>query len=85
MPPFPRWQAAPAVPLLVADFNGDGLSDIILVSALGFHGFAQVRHPGGSPFGALVGCLVVVMAAVYVSQHASRGGRRKGRSTDRTD
>jgi hypothetical protein len=37
-------QALPALPLQIADFNGDGLNDIILVSHDGLYGWAQVCH-----------------------------------------
>lgn len=36
-------QAAPVLPLQLADFNGDGLTDLILVSSSGLYGWAQVR------------------------------------------
>ncbi len=35
-------QALPALPLQTVDFNGDGLTDIILVSHDGLYGWAQV-------------------------------------------
>ena len=35
-------QAAPVLPLQAADFSGDGLTDIILVSQDGVFGYVQV-------------------------------------------
>lgn len=81
-------QAAPAIPLQVADFNSDGNNDIILLSRDGVYAFVQVRHIGGLPFTTLIGILLVAMAAVYITQIQPQGkksGRSKGRSTDRVD
>jgi hypothetical protein len=36
-------QASPVLPLQLADFNGDGLTDLILVSSSGLYGWAQAR------------------------------------------
>lgn len=35
--------AAPTQPLVVSDFNGDGLNDIIVVTNKGLYGYVQVR------------------------------------------
>ena len=34
---------APIQPLVVADFNGDGLNDLVAVTAQGVYGYVQVR------------------------------------------
>lgn len=34
--------APPIQPLMVADFNGDGLNDIVLVTSRGVYGYVQV-------------------------------------------
>jgi len=81
-------QATPAIPLQVVDFDGDGNSDIILLSRDGVYAFVQVRHIGGLPFTTLIGILLIAMAAVYFTQvqpQAKRQGGKKGRSTDRVD
>eukprot|EP00195_Chlamydomonas_chlamydogama_P008599 CAMPEP_0202890806 /NCGR_PEP_ID=MMETSP1392-20130828/1099_1 /ASSEMBLY_ACC=CAM_ASM_000868 /TAXON_ID=225041 /ORGANISM="Chlamydomonas chlamydogama, Strain SAG 11-48b" /LENGTH=667 /DNA_ID=CAMNT_0049574447 /DNA_START=241 /DNA_END=2241 /DNA_ORIENTATION=+ len=44
----------PNQPLVVTDFNGDGLNDIVLVSAHGIYGYAQVQHMGGFTLSALL-------------------------------
>lgn len=82
----------PLQPLVAVDFNLDGHTDIVLVSAEGLYAWAQVRKPGAGPFSALVGGLVVIMLAVFVMQQGfmksslSGGGSKvKGRSTDRVD
>lgn len=81
-------QAAPAIPLQVVDFDGDGNNDLILLSRDGVYAFVQVRHIGGLPFTTLIGILLIAMAAVYFTQvqpQARRQGGKKGRSTDRVD
>ncbi|DBA75927.1 TPA: hypothetical protein ACH3X2_008986 [Trebouxia sp. C0005] len=80
--------AAPAIPLQVVDFDGDGNNDLILLSRDGVYAFVQVRHIGGLPFTTLIGILLIAMAAVYFTQvqpQARRQGGKKGRSTDRVD
>lgn len=69
--------AKPIAPLLVADFNNDGLNDLILTSFEGYYGFAQVRQPGALMFSTLVGCLIVAIAVVFLLQHFNqpKGGR----------
>lgn len=42
-PPHPQ-------PLIVADFDGDGLTDILAVSHEGVYAYAQILHPGALPF-----------------------------------
>jgi hypothetical protein len=78
----------PAIPIQLADFNGDGYNDLIMMSRGGVFAYSQMRHPGGVPFSALLGCLMVVMGGVYFTQaspQAARRGAVKGRSTDRID
>ncbi|KAG2434923.1 hypothetical protein HYH02_012121 [Chlamydomonas schloesseri] len=62
--------AAPTQPLVVADFNGDGLNDIILVTNKGLYGYVQVEHlAGGMSLSALLLTLVVALGLVYFTQH----------------
>jgi hypothetical protein len=35
---------APTAPPVVADFNGDGLNDLLFVTGVGLFGYAQVQH-----------------------------------------
>lgn len=88
--------ATPDQPLVITDFNFDGLNDIVMVSSDGIYGWTQVRRPGALPFSALVGGLIVIMVAVWINQQGfmkggggggggGGSGRRKGRSTDRVD
>ncbi|CAI5471128.1 unnamed protein product [Closterium sp. Yama58-4] len=74
----------PTEPIIVADFNGDRLNDLIIVTAIGPYGFVQVRQPGAMLLSSLLGCLVIVMSVIFVSLHldAPRGGKPRGRSTD---
>ncbi|KAF8060078.1 hypothetical protein HT031_005017 [Scenedesmus sp. PABB004] len=64
----------PAAPAVVADFDGDGLNDIIIVTRGGVFGYAQVQHLGGLHFGALLLTLVVAMGVVWYSQQYDGGG-----------
>lgn len=73
----------PARPLIYADLNGNGLTDILLVTHDGVYGYNQVHHVGSGPLQGLVVCLVVAMAATYLTAVVP-GGKRK-RSTERTD
>ena len=85
---FSLIQALPAIPLQVADFDGVGNNDIILLSRDGVYAFVQVRHIGGLPFTTLIGILLIAMAVVYFTQvqpRDRRQGAKKGRSTDRVD
>ncbi|GLI67342.1 hypothetical protein VaNZ11_011416 [Volvox africanus] len=93
--------SAPTQPLVVTDFSGDGLNDIILVTHNGLYGYVQVPHlAGGMSLSALLLTLVVALGLVYFTQHydpmGSQGsggvggggaGRRtaKLRSTDYVD
>lgn len=61
--------APPTHALVSADFSGDGLNDLILVTANGVYGFVQTRHPGALFFSTLVGCLIIVMGVIFVMQH----------------
>ncbi|KXZ54830.1 hypothetical protein GPECTOR_4g901 [Gonium pectorale] len=62
--------APPIQPLIVADFNGDGLNDIILVTGRGVYGYVQVPHlAGGMSLSALLLTLLVALGLVYLTQH----------------
>ncbi|KAG2490863.1 hypothetical protein HYH03_010781 [Edaphochlamys debaryana] len=62
--------AAPTQPLVVADFNGDGLNDIVLVTERGIYGYVQVQHlAGGMSLSALMLTLVIALGLVYLTQH----------------
>lgn len=69
---------APAsAPLVYADFSGDRLNDLILVTQDAIYGFVQTRHPGAILFSTLVGVLILVMGVIFVTQHLGTG---KGKS-----
>ncbi|KAL6769300.1 hypothetical protein ACKKBG_A30470 [Auxenochlorella protothecoides x Auxenochlorella symbiontica] len=79
--------SVPAQPLLVADWNFNGLNDIMLLGHHGVFGWAQVRRPGALSFATLVAALIVIMVGVFVSQAREEGPstkahRPRGRSTD---
>ncbi len=72
---------------VLADFNGDGLVDVMVVTARGVFGYEQVQHYGGLQFGALLLTLIIAMGVVWYTQQYEAGGRRqrKLRSTEFTD
>lgn len=63
----------PSAPAVVADFDGDGLNDVIIVTRSGVFGYSQVQHLGGLSFGALLLTLIVAMAIVWYSQFYDSG------------
>ena len=69
------------------DFDGDGVTDIILSSATGYSGIIVERrgNVGGALFAALVAILLVVLGVVFAmisSDPSAAHGRRRVRSTD---
>jgi hypothetical protein len=62
--PFP-----PVAPMVIGDFSGDGLTDLILVTSNTIYGFVQTRQPGAILFSMLIGALLVVMAVIFITQH----------------
>ena len=83
------WLPAPPVkPLIIADFNGDGLNDIILVTQHdGIYGYLQVPHYGSAVTSALLGCLIIAMGMLFFQYSSSFGTAksRKLRSTELID
>ena len=71
--------AAPTHAVIVGDFSGDGLADIIVSTTSGVYGLVQRRHPGAIFFSTLVGCLIFVMAVIFVLQHLSTNTKPKPR------
>ncbi|ONK73652.1 uncharacterized protein A4U43_C04F33860 [Asparagus officinalis] len=70
---------SPTHSLVLEDFTGDGLTDIVLLTSGGVYGFVQVRQPGALFFSTLVGCLIVIMGVIFVSQYLNSGGKSKPR------
>lgn len=70
---------SPTHTLVLRDFSGDGLTDIILVTSSGVYGFVQTRQPGALFFSTLVGCLIVIMGVLFVSQYLNSTGKSKPR------
>lgn len=69
----------PTHALVVADFSGDGLNDLIVATSNGVYGFVQVQQPGALLFSSLVGCLIVVMCVIFIVQHFSFSeGKKSG-------
>lgn len=78
---------APLAAPVVADFNGDGLNDLLFVTPGGLFGYTQVQHLGGLNLGALLLALIVAMGIVWWGQAqedilAGGARARKLRSTD---
>lgn len=70
---------SPTHSLVLEDFSGDGLTDIILVTSGGIYGFVQTRQPGALFFSTLVGCLIVIMGVIFVSQYLNSSAKSKPR------
>ncbi|XP_047048597.1 uncharacterized protein LOC124653579 [Lolium rigidum] len=73
--------APPTHALILEDFSGDGLTDVILVTSGGVYGFVQTRQPGALFFSTLVGCLIVVIGVIFVSLHLNSPNGGKPRSS----
>ncbi|GJN39428.1 hypothetical protein PR202_gb28546 [Eleusine coracana subsp. coracana] len=73
--------APPTHVLVLEDFSGDGLTDIILVTSGGVYGFVQTRQPGALFFSTLVGCLIVVIGVIFVSLHLNSSNNGKPRAS----
>jgi hypothetical protein len=77
---FPQPQSSRAAPPLVADFTGDGTSDIIITTADAIWGYQIHVGAGSSVFGILVGLLLMgTMLALLRNQFGPQPGKR---STD---
>jgi hypothetical protein len=75
----------PVAPLKLADFSGDGLTDILLVTRTKLYGFQLVRHLGaGSPYATMVAGLLIAVVVVFFTQQGPTV-RQRIRSTDRVD
>jgi hypothetical protein len=77
--------AKPNIDLQVMDFNNDGLNDLLLCTANGYYGYAQVRHFSTVPFTGLLACLLVAMISVYVSLHGTGKKGKVKRGTEVVD
>ena len=82
-----EFPSSPNLDLQVMDFNNDGLNDLVLCTAEGYYGYAQMRHYSTVPFTGLLACLLVAMVSVYVSLHGFAGGRnaKVKRATEAVD
>lgn len=85
--------APPTQPLVIADFNGDGLNDLIVVTSGAVFGYIQVRHFGGHTLSAVMLTLIIAMGIVYYTQQyegglglgGAKNKQKKLRSTDFAD
>ncbi|PUZ58932.1 hypothetical protein GQ55_4G002200 [Panicum hallii var. hallii] len=73
--------APPTHALILEDFSGDGLTDMVVVTSGGVYGFVQTRQPGALFFSTLVGCLIVVIGVIFVSLHLNSSGSGKPRAS----
>lgn len=74
--------AAPALPLILCDLDGDGYTDALLVGQHALYGLIQQRHPGALLFSTLLGGLLLAMALIYLTQDAGLEGDEAPRATD---
>jgi hypothetical protein len=72
--------APPTHALIMEDFSGDGLTDMVVVTSGGVYGFVQIRQPGALFFSTLVGCLIVVIGVIFVSLHLNSSSSGKPRA-----
>jgi hypothetical protein len=72
--------APPTHALIMEDFSGDGLTDMVVVTSGGVYGFVQIRQPGALFFSTLVGCLIVVIGVIFVSLHLNLSSSGKPRA-----
>ena len=80
--------APPTLPALAVDADGDGLTDVIVVTAGGVFGFAQTRPRGAAGGAALAAVVAVAFVAVWATAGggASGDGRKaRRRATERDD
>jgi hypothetical protein len=87
-----RLPTPPVAPLIIEDFTGDGYNDIIVITASGVYGYAQVPHIGGFALSGILLTLIIAMGIVYYTQQLASGQAlggerpaRKLRSTDYVD
>ncbi|RCV23336.1 hypothetical protein SETIT_4G290700v2 [Setaria italica] len=73
--------APPTHALIMEDFSGDGLTDMVVVTSGGVYGFVQIRQPGALFFSTLVGCLIVVIGVIFVSLHLNSSSSGKPRAS----
>nr|CAB3469143.1 unnamed protein product [Digitaria exilis] len=73
--------APPTHALIMEDFSGDGLADMVVVTSGGVYGFVQTRQPGALFFSTLVGCLIVVIGVIFVSLHLNSSTSGKPRAS----
>ena len=73
----------PLAPIQALDYDGDGLTDLVLRTAQGVYCWRQHGRPGAMAFTFLMGCLIVAAGAAFLSVQPP-GGARGGpkRSTD---
>ena len=59
---------APVAPSIVADFNGDGVNDIIITTEKGYYGFIIQRHVSGSSTALLMLLTVACIGALILAK-----------------
>jgi hypothetical protein len=72
----------PVAPAIIADFNGDGTNDIIILTEKGYTGFVVHKHRSGSVLSLLMLLTVACIGALFVSQRMMRPGGLLGASTE---
>eukprot|EP00796_Vickermania_ingenoplastis_P002100 gene2101-1279_t len=61
----------PVGPLLVADFNGDGVNDVLVVTAHGVYGFVGVVQLGASSVAGLLSAMLAVLLLLFLTRDLS--------------
>lgn len=61
----------PIAPTVVADVDSDGVNDLLITTASGYHGYIVRRHASGSATAAILAIAVAIAALMYLSQHGA--------------
>jgi hypothetical protein len=68
---------SPVSPLVLGDFSGSGLTDIVLVTKDAIYGFQLMKNMGaGMPYATMLGALLIAVIVVFVTQQGPLGRDR---------
>jgi hypothetical protein len=59
----------PIAPTVIADLNGDGVNDLLVTTASGYHGYIVRKHASGTATAITLGVAIAVAALLFVSQY----------------
>ncbi len=79
-----RLEQIPVSSPVIADFNDDGLNDVIIVTTDAIYGYTQRRHVATKLFSLLVGVLLAALLLTAVARGSSTPGSRPATSRFKT-